>query len=128
MDSRRRVSFLWYFLAGALPGFVIGVLAALANFAYYLQTHPGEEYDQRLRSISEFVVAPLAGCVCAIIGVMAVGLVRAPREASGWIALSAGSAMVLAMLPVRAVEGWWIALGDLFAGVVLIAIGLKVAR
>lgn len=127
MSSSRRSSYLWY-LSGALFGLVVATIAAVAGDARYVQTHPGEEYDTRMRSIAEFVIAPLSGCAGALFGIMVVGLVRAPREASGWIALSAGSAMVLAMLPIRAVEGWPVALGDLFLGFVLIGVGLKVAR
>ena len=126
--SRERNAALLYLFAGALPGLAVGLLAAVAGNNHYVQTHPGEEYDQGLRSVAEFVIDPLAACAGAIIGIMAIGLTRKPREASGWISLAAGSAMVLAMLPVRAMEGWWIALGDLFIGFVLIAIGLKVAK
>jgi hypothetical protein len=113
---------------GALPGVIIGVLAARAGANQYILTHPGEEYDTNLRSIISVVIVPLGGVGGAIIGVMLVGLTRAPKAATGWIILSLGSAMVLAMLPIRASHGWSIALGDLLVGVLLIGIGLKIAK
>lgn len=107
---------------------VIGILAARTACDRYVLTHPGEEYDVNLLAIIRDVIVPLAGVAGAAVGVMLVGLFRAPKVAFGWLLLSSGSLMVLAVLPIRAAHGWTIAIYDLLAGAILIGIGLKVAR
>ncbi|HEX5323432.1 MAG TPA: hypothetical protein VFW40_06570 [Capsulimonadaceae bacterium] len=127
MPSSKPPSLFWYVL-GALPGIAIGILAARSGANQYIIAHPGEQYDQNLKAIIAYLIVPLSGIAGALIGVLVVGLMRAPRVAVGWALLFGGSAMVLAMLPIRTQHGWWLALGDLLAGVILIGIGLKVAK
>ena len=127
MRSSKLPLWVWYLL-GALIGLVIGLVVARVGADRYIQAYPGEEYDQNLLALARYVYPPLAGIGGALLGILIVGLIRAPRTAAGWLTLSIGSVLVLATLPIRAVHGWPIAIGDLFLGIVLIAVGLKTAK